>query len=433
VTSTLFLRGGTVLTLGGKTPNLPVGDVLIEGDRIAEVGRDLRAPRDAETIDCTDTIVMPGFVDTHRHTWTSLFRNAGDVLDADVSAASFREHLGTDDVYAATLIGLLGAIASGITTVVDRCEVPPTDATIEATRQAHVDAGVRTVLVTDATSTIGPPADGQAFDGPEGDGPAFAFGSTLDAAADLDDVAGGWRAARDAGLRIHAHVGAAGVPPGTIAALAGRGVLGPDVTLVHLAGADDADIRAIADAGAAVSLAPSSDMAAGRGAPPIQELMDRDVRPGLGVEHERVAPGDLFAQMRQTISLQHATVFDRKLMGKGSLPKLMSTRDVIRYATVDGARVAGLQGVTGSIEPGLQADIIVLRADRPNVWPINDAIGAVVWGMDTSNLDHVIVGGRRLLDAGALVADVEDARVRASRARERVVAAAGLTPAGASA
>jgi 5-methylthioadenosine/S-adenosylhomocysteine deaminase len=89
--------------------------------------------------------------------------------------------------------------------------------------------------------------------------------------------------------------------------------------------------------------------------------------------------------------------------------------------------------VTGSIEPGLRADIIVLRADRPNVWPINDAIGAVVWGMDTSNLDHVIVGGRRLLDAGALVADVEDARVRASRARERVVAAAGLTPAGASA
>ena len=421
MTSTLFLRGGTVLTLGAKTPNLLEGDVLIEGDRIVEVGTGLRPPRDAETIGCADTIVMPGFVDTHRHAWTSLFRNAGDALEAEVSAAAFREHFGPDDVYAATLIGLLGAVEAGITTVVDVAEVPPIDPGLDAVRQAHADAGVRTILVCDGV----PPGAVAA------EGPSLAVASTIDVATDLDDLAARWRTAREGGFRIHAHVARGGAPAGTIAALAERDALGPDVTLVHHTAADDADIGAIADAGVGVSLAPSSEMATGHGASPIQELMRRDVRPGLGVDDERMAPGDLFAQMRQTISLQHATVFDRKLMGKGALPRLMSTRDVIRSATVDGARVAGLRGITGSIEPGLQADILVLRTDRPNVWPINDPIGAVVWGMDTSNVEHVIVGGRPLLRGGALVADVRDARVRATRARDRVAAAAGLVPAGA--
>ena len=92
--------------------------------------------------------------------------------------------------------------------------------------------------------------------------------------------------------------------------------------------------------------------------------------------------------------------------------------------------MAGLGGIAGSLEPGMQADVVVLRTDRPNIWPINDAIGAVVWGMDTSNIDRVIVGGRTLLRDGVLLADVAAARELASRARERVAGAAGLAPAG---
>jgi cytosine/adenosine deaminase-related metal-dependent hydrolase len=99
---------------------------------------------------------------------------------------------------------------------------------------------------------------------------------------------------------------------------------------------------------------------------------------------------------------------------------------VIRYATVDGARVAGMGGVTGSLEPGLQADIIVLRTDRPNVFPINDPIGAVVWGMDTSNVDWVFGGGRVLMRDGALEADVPRARDLATTAQHRVATAVGL-------
>jgi 5-methylthioadenosine/S-adenosylhomocysteine deaminase len=412
-----LLRGGCVLSLGHRTPNLTGGDVVIEDGLIAEVGTGLRS-RDAEVVDATDTIVMPGFVDAHRHLWTSLFRNLGGPASG---SGDLHQHLAPDDVYAATLIGLLGAAEAGVTTVVDWSPYGDPDS-CEASLQAHADAGLRTVLALGGT--VGPSL-GELRDrcvavaGPRtlvaaGSGPAG------------EDARARWDAARALGLRVHAH-GGPGQSRGAIAAAP----LAEDVTLIHLPALDDEDVSAIASSGAAVAMTPAAEMARGEGSPPVQALVDRDVRPGLGVDDEKVTPGDLFAQMRAMISLQHAMVFDRKLAGKAGVPKLMSTRDVIRSATVDGARAAGLAGLTGSLVPGAQADVVVLRTDRPNIFPINDPIGAVVWGMDTSNVDHVFVGGHGLVRDGALTGDVARARDLATEARGRVAAAAGLAVGGA--
>ena len=111
----------------------------------------------------------------------------------------------------------------------------------------------------------------------------------------------------------------------------------------------------------------------------------------------------MFAQMRAVISLQHATLFDLKLAGKAGLPNLLNTREVIRYR--HGRRSRAPSGSATSSEPSLrgrQADLVVLRTDRPNIFPINDPIGAVVWGMDTSNVDWVFVAGRPLMRQGVL-------------------------------
>ncbi|MGC2241336.1 MAG: amidohydrolase family protein, partial [Acidimicrobiia bacterium] len=143
-------------------------------------------------------------------------------------------------------------------------------------------------------------------------------------------------------------------------------------------------------------------------------------------DDERMAPGDIFAPMRAAISLQHATLFDLKLAGKAGVPQLLTTREVIRYATSDGARVVGLDGVTGSLEAGKQADVLVLRADRPNISPINDPFGAVVWGMDTSNIDWVFGAGRPLMREGAVQGDLARARDLATDAQRRVAQAAGM-------
>jgi 5-methylthioadenosine/S-adenosylhomocysteine deaminase len=414
VTSKVLLAGGCVLTLGARTPNHKQADVLIDGGVIAEVGPSIRA-RDAEQIDATDTIVMPGFVDTHRHAWTSLLRNAGE-RDPNADPADGGPNGYTaDDVYASTLIGLLGAVEAGITTVVDWSSAGPDDLA-EAALQAHADAGVRTVFV-DAAPTTGRAVRLRDRAGPS---TTIAFGAIAKAVAS-DGAAVAWAAARELGLRIHVHADA----NDTISAASDRGLLGDDVTVVHGSLLAATDVDAIASSGAAIAIAPVSEMAGGSGSPPIQHLIDNDVRPGLAVDDVRVAPGDLFAQMRAAISMQHATVFDRKLAGKGGVPKLMTTRNVIRFATSDGAIAAGLRGVTGSLEVGMQADVLVLRADRPNIFPINDPIGAVVWGMDTSNVDWVFAGGRALMREGVLDADVQRARSLATDARRRMTDGSG--------
>jgi cytosine/adenosine deaminase-related metal-dependent hydrolase len=407
----VLIKGGTVLSLDRALGNMIAADILIEDGIISEVGPSLRA-RNADVVDASETIVMPGFVDAHRQLWQSLTRNLGTASVANASG-----HYSPDDVYAATLVGLLQALAAGITTVVDWCDISDDVAHREAALSAHADSGARTVFVP---STSLP--DGAATRSAD---VTVACASPDVVEAELDAVAARWALARAEGLRIHARAGTE-VSRGEVAELGRRGVLGPDVTLSHCTRLSDSDFDAIAASSTAVALTPASDMAGGLGPPPMQQLIDRGIRPGLGVGDESLTPGDVFAQMRAVISVQHATSFELKLAGKGGVPNLLDTRDVIRYATIEGARVAGLSTITGSLNPGKRADVIVLRADRPNVAPVNDPIGAVVWGMDTSNVDWVFVGGTALVEHGELTADVARARVLALAAQQHVTAAAAL-------
>jgi len=420
--SKILIKGGCVLTMGRG--NHTCADVLIEDGLIAEVGDGIRA-RDAEVIDGEDTIVMPGFVDTHRHTWESLFRYLGDRPEA--TPDGFGPFYGPDDMYAATMLGLVSAVDAGITAVVDWCEIAVDSALVEAALQAHSDSGIRSVFAFGASESGADWAEGmrRAMAATRGPLTRLAAGPRGPGSAAIDDIAAEWAVARGFGLRIHAHAGTSPSTTGSVAAIGRAGHLADDVVLVHGThfGADDLD--AVATAGASVVLTPASEMCGGLGAPQVQEFIDRQIRPGLGVDTERSAPGDMFGPMRSLISLQHAAYFDLKLAGKAGLPRLMTTREAIKHATIDGARAAGLVD-TGVLEPGMQADVVVLRADRPNIVPINDPIGAVVWGMDTSNVDTVIVGGRILKRAGELTGDTARVRELALSARERVGAAAGV-------
>lgn len=411
---TVLIKGGTVLSIDRAVGNFVAADLLIDDGIIGEVGPSLRS-RTADVIDASDTIVMPGFVDSHRHLWQSLTRNLDAASDGDLWA-----RFSPDDLYAATLIGSLQALEAGITTVVDWCDVAGDDAHLEAAMSAHADAGIRTVFVVPSSGAT--PSDDM----------MIASASPALANADLDAIAARWVQARSDGRRIHARAGTSAASQGVVAELGRRGLLGPDVTLSGCAHLTDADFDAIAASATAVVLTPASDMAGGSGFSPMQQLIDRGIRPGLGVGDATMTPGDMFAQMRAVISVQHAQSFDLRLAGKGGVPHLLTTRDVIRYATVDGARAAGLASITGSLSPGKRADLIVLRADRPNIAPVNDPIGAVVWGMDTSNVEWVLVGGTALVAHGELSADVVRARALATEAHGRVTAtSSGLADVGA--
>jgi len=238
-----------------------------------------------------------------------------------------------------------------------------------------------------------------------------------------------WQLAREMDARITVHVGVGSFGQHGKVAEVGKAakLYGPDTTFIHCTTLNDEEIQMIVDSGSSVSLASPVEMMMGHGMVPIQRFLDRGLRPSLSVDVETNVPNDMFTQMRSLIALQHALLFDRKLSGEENLPPFLTTRDVLEFATLEGARTNGLEKVTGSLTPGKEADVIMLRTDKPNIFPINDPIGAVVWGMDTSNVDSVFVAGNALKRDGKLLnVDLNNVRKMSYESRDYVVSKSGF-------
>ncbi|MCB0211504.1 MAG: amidohydrolase family protein, partial [Anaerolineae bacterium] len=237
-----------------------------------------------------------------------------------------------------------------------------------------------------------------------------------------------WNLARECDARITVHVGVGSFGQhGKVAEVGQLGLYGPDTTFIHCTTLNDEEIQMIVDTGATISLACAVEMMMGHGTPPTQKFLDRGLRPSLSVDVETNVPNDFFTQMRAAISLQRALIYEKMLAGEENLPPVLNANDVLGFATIEGARANGLEDKVGTLTPGKEADIIMLDATRANIFPINDPIGAVVWGMDTSNVDSVFVGGKALKRHGKLLGvDLDRVRKMAYASRDHVVSAAGF-------
>jgi cytosine/adenosine deaminase-related metal-dependent hydrolase len=438
----MLLKNGCVLSLDPKVGNFPQADVLIEGSKIAAVRPNLSAA-DAEVIDASNTIVMPGFIDTHRHLWEGILRNIGADIPLEGEKSYLAFVLNTlapayrpEDVYAGNLVSTLGLIDAGITTILDWSHIQAAPEYTNAAIRALQESGLRAVFAYGPVWYEAPKAEhpdwfrraakqyfsskdqlltlGWAGFGPE-------FNSVEGNQAD-------WKLAREVDARITVHVGVGTFGKhGKVAEVGKTGIYGPDTTFIHCTTLNDEEIQMIVDSGATVSLASPVEMMMGHGMVPTQKFLDRGLRPSLSVDVETNVPNDMFTQMRSVIALQHALLFEKKLAGQDNLPPFLTTRDVIEFATIDGARANGLADKTGTLTPGKEADVIMLRTDKPNIFPINDPIGAVVWGMDTSNVDSVFVAGKALKRNGQLVGvDFNRVRKLAYESRDYVVNKSGF-------
>jgi 5-methylthioadenosine/S-adenosylhomocysteine deaminase len=161
-------------------------------------------------------------------------------------------------------------------------------------------------------------------------------------------------------------------------------------------------------------------MMMGHGMPPIQKFIDRGLAPSLSVDVETNVPGDMFNQMRSVLALQRALA-----TGDGKEP--VTAMDVLAWATIEGARANGLDGKVGTLAPGKKADLIMLRTDRMNVTPLNDPATAVVVGMDTGNVDTVMIAGWVMKRHGQLLhVDWPAVKRMAAESRDHVVTKSGF-------
>ena len=214
-----------------------------------------------------------------------------------------------------------------------------------------------------------------------------------------------WEIGRELGIPIAAHiVGTFGMGP-TFDTLAADDQFGPDNLFIHMTGMSDIGWQTAKDAGAGVSIAVPIEMNMRHGMPPILKTLSLGIEPSLSVDVECTMTADMFTQMRSAMTLQRAFVNEMALDGqRPDLPELLTTRDVMRFATIQGAKDLKLDRKIGSLTPGKEADIILLDAEAINVAPLNIVPGAVVSLMERSNVETVIVAGKvrkwkgRLLD-----------------------------------
>lgn len=444
-----LIKGGTIIAVDPRYPQSFIGDLRFESGKIIAVGPALAAGEDDEVIDARGAIVMPGLVDSHRHPWQTLMR----CLSTDQTVIEYRSGVRgvlapryrPEDVFIATLHADLEAINSGVTAVADLAHIMNSPDHADAAVEAHQKSGLRVLF------GHGTPSDHEAA--------AWYMNSHRNHPEDIRRVASAIR--RDnSGLltvgmmarppflvssdvlrhdlelarEIEAHVsmdgglgggcwggrgrwGDTGLQP--VKDIAKLEMLGPHLTLVHCNNLDDDELRLIKDSRTHISISPDHEMHCGHGLPATKSLLRHGIEPGLSIDSVIAVSQDMFAAMRSLLAATRGALADRAYAQGDAIQKWnITSDDVLRYGTLRSAEACGLGTSVGSLTPGKQADILILKSDPFNLVPLNDPVAAVVTTAHPGNVDTVFIDGvckkrdGRLLfpGIGDVIAASEDSR-----------------------
>lgn len=438
----LLLKGGHVLTVDPDLGDIPGGDVLIDGDTIAEVGRDLEVG-DAEVIDASESIVIPGFVDSHRHTWETAIR--GSAPDATLDdyfveiLDTFAPQYRPEDVYASNLAGVLECINAGITTLVDWSHINNTPEHPDAAIRALQETGVRAQYAYGSANTslsdywfeskIAIPREDvervrDTYFSSDDQLLTMALATRGPGFCVEEVVREEWGMARDLGLPITVHVGMGRLAGrfGMVKLLNDMGLLGSDTTYIHSCYLSDEEWELVEESGGKISIAPQVEMQMGHGCPPTGRSLQHDLRPSLSIDVVTTVPGDMFTEIRAAFAMERYLVNSDCWQADVEVPDTIPTaRDMLEIATINGAYVAGVEDRTGSLTPGKKADVVVIDATGPGIAPVMDPVAAVTLSADVSNVDTVIINGEVKKRDGQLVDDFDRARRLVEESRDHLV------------
>jgi 5-methylthioadenosine/S-adenosylhomocysteine deaminase len=432
-TSRILFKGGAIVTMDPKIPYLSTGDVLVDGDRIAAVGVDLQADG-AEVIAAAGSIVMPGLVDAHHHMWLGVMRRMMPDVDdlfayIDVVAETLGAHYRPVDMYLSTKLTALASLDAGITTIIDACHSSRSPGHTDAALDALNDSGIRALHMVGAAmdkkaSTAHLPGDlkrlADHWNKDDGLVSVGLFGQL-----NID----WWKVARSLDMRILTEF------IGDLAKLGPEfdepGLLGPHNIFNHCTRVPEETWTRFAKAGINVTVNPRSDALFGFDDDGFayQQAIDHGLTPALGIDLDTAFGSDLFGEMHALFGQQRSAMRYRRFRGEKNAPTPISVQAVLKAATVNGARAAGLESKVGTLTPGKQADIIMVRTNGVAVFPVTNAIGTIVQAIERSDVDTVMVAGEIRKRAGKLV-DVDVAKLMAdvTASRDYLLEASGYRP-----
>lgn len=426
------IRGAYVVTMDPALGDRPGADVLVRDGEIIAIGNELPA-QNAAAISGRGMMLLPGFVDTHWHLWNSFMRGligAGPGRDYFAVKRGLAPYYEPVDFYRAARLALAEALDCGITTIHnwDHNLRAPEDA--DANILAQLDMGIRARFSYGcpdnfARARLMDLADLERFRAqwtPQATDHRVTLGVALRGPfrTEPDIYQREWDAARKSGLPITMHcdrcMREAGCRRCDIASMKDKGLLGPDVQIVHAVHAAPADIEAMAETRTHLSLSPQTELRT-MGFPKVTEMLAAGVLVSLSIDTTATpCNADMFSQMRVTLSTEMARVENPGL----------TPRRMLQMATLDGARDLGLADKTGSITPGKRADLILVRMNDLNMVPCGDPVDVLVLSGLPQNVDTVIVDGRILKRGGRLVAvETEQIAAETRNSVTRMLQAAG--------
>ena len=393
----LLIKGGYVITADSAIGDLPVGDVLVRDGLITDVATEVAVDVDeVEIVDARGRLVLPGFIDTHRHLWLGALSSGVEATSlqnySDAVMGRLAPRYRPEDVYAGTLWGALLGIHAGVTTVADWAHNLPTAEHTAANIAALRDSGINAVFlyggsIDDARRVREQWPDvtmGLALRGPLFSTPAETRSEIL--------------VARELALPISIHAGMAGFPS-AVRQLADENLLGPDVNYAHGNEFTAEELAMLAATGGTIAASPTVDMTLGLGAyPAVGMALEHHVPVGLAADTVASGGADLLSEMRLTFAAERA----RRLATHSDRPPI-SARDVLDVATRGGASVWRLEGRTGTLTPGKAADIAVVDTRAPHLDGFDDPFLAVLLNAGPSDVETVVIGGEIVKAHGRLV------------------------------